>query len=92
LKLAIPGLCGWMSRIWSSRSDPCGCWSSFTTSCPTSSCNCPKRQRLDWHPITVEFMIFVIAALAGAKVREVMNELDRRDPLHHFEPQLIFAA
>jgi hypothetical protein len=37
-------------------------------------------------------VIFVIAALAGAKVREVMNKLDRRDPFHHFEPQLIFAA
>ena len=37
-------------------------------------------------------MIFVVSALAGAKVREIMNELDRRDPLHHLEPELIFAA
>lgn len=34
-------------------------------------------------------MIFVISALAGAKVREIMNELDRRDPLHHLESELI---
>ena len=37
-------------------------------------------------------MIFVISALTGAKVREIMDELDRRDPLHHLEPELIFAA
>ena len=46
----------------------------------------------DRHPVTVEFMIFVISALTGAKVRKIMNELDRRDPLHHLEPKLIFAA
>jgi hypothetical protein len=37
-------------------------------------------------------MIFVTSALTGAKVREIMNELDRRDPLHHLESKLIFAA
>ena len=37
-------------------------------------------------------MIFVISALTGAEVREIMNELDRRDPLHHLEPKLVFAA
>jgi len=37
-------------------------------------------------------MIFVISALAGAKVREIMNELDRCDLLHHLEPELIFTA
>jgi len=58
--------------------------------CPT--CSSPKQQGLDWHPITVEFMIFVVAALAGAKVGEVMNELDCRDPFHHLESQLVLAA
>ena len=52
----------------------------------------PQQKHLDWHPVTVEFMIFVISALTSAKVREIMNELDRCDPLHHLEPELIFAA
>ena len=30
-------------------------------------------------------MIFVIAALGGAKVGEIVHELDRRDPLDHLE-------
>ena len=37
-------------------------------------------------------MIFVVSALARAKVREIMDELDRRDPFHHLEPELILAA
>ena len=44
------------------------------------------------HSITIEFMIFVISTLTGAQVCELMNELDRCDPLHHFEPELIFAT
>src|SRR6476646_5728338 len=56
---------------------------------PTSS---PRRDHSDRHPVTVEFMIFVISALTGAEVREIMNELNRRYPLHHLEPQLVFAA
>ena len=34
-------------------------------------------------------MIFIRSALTSAKVREIMNELDRCDPLHHLEPELI---
>jgi hypothetical protein len=30
-------------------------------------------------------MIFVIAALTGARVSEIVDELDRRDPLDHLE-------
>ena len=37
-------------------------------------------------------MIFVIPALTSAKVREIMNELDCCDPLHHLESKLIFTA
>jgi hypothetical protein len=37
-------------------------------------------------------MIFVIAALTSAKVGEIMDELDSRDPFHHLEPKFIFAA
>ena len=51
-----------------------------------------ERCRLDWHPKTVKFMIFVVAALAGAEIREIMNEFDRRDPFHHLEAKLVFAA
>ena len=51
-----------------------------------------SAEHSDRHPVTVEFMIFVVSALTSAKVREVVNELDRRDPLHHLEPELIFAA
>jgi hypothetical protein len=36
-------------------------------------------ERSDRHAVTVEFMIFVISALTC-------------DPLHHLEPELIFAA
>ena len=46
----------------------------------------------DRHPVTVEFMVLVISALTGAKVGEVMDELDRRDPLYHLEAKFIFAA
>jgi hypothetical protein len=37
-------------------------------------------------------MIFVVAALTSAKVYKIMDELDCRDPFHHLEPKLIFAA
>ena len=40
----------------------------------------------DRHSIAVEFMIFVISALAGAEVREIMDELNRGNPFHHLEP------
>jgi hypothetical protein len=46
----------------------------------------------DRHPVTVEFMIFVISALTSAKICKIMNELDRGDPFHHLKPELIFAA
>ena len=52
----------------------------------------PQQKHSDRHPVTVEFMIFVVSALTSAKVREIVNELDCCDPFHHFEPELIFAA
>jgi hypothetical protein len=51
-----------------------------------------SAERLDRHPVTVEFMIFVVSALTSAKVRKVMNELDCCDPLHHLEAELILTA
>jgi hypothetical protein len=51
-----------------------------------------SAKRSDRHPVTVEFMIFVVPALTSAKVHEIMNELDSRDPFHHLEPKFIFAA
>ena len=46
----------------------------------------------DRHPVTVEFMIFVIATLTSAKVCKITNELDSCDPFHHLKAELIFAA
>jgi hypothetical protein len=37
------------------------------------------------HTVSIELMIFVIAALTGARVSEIVDELDRRDPLDHLE-------
>jgi len=39
----------------------------------------------DRHPITIEFVVLVIAALASTEVGEVVNELDGFDPFDHFE-------
>ena len=75
-RLAIPASCCRMRRTLSSRSDP-----QFAST-----------DHSDRHPVTVEFMIFVVSALTSAKVREIVNELDCCDPFHHFEPELIFAA
>jgi len=44
--------------------------------------NCDASNR---HTISIELMIFVVAALAGAKVGEIVDKLDRRDPLDHLE-------
>jgi hypothetical protein len=44
------------------------------------------------HAVSIEFVILVIATLAGAEVREIVDELDRRDPLDHLEPELVFTA
>src|SRR6185312_7456517 len=46
----------------------------------------------DRHPVTVEFMILIVSALACAQICEVMNEFNCRDPLHHLEPELVFTA
>ncbi len=46
----------------------------------------------DRHPVTVEFMIFVISTLTSAKVCKITNELDSGDPFHHLKAELIFAA
>src|SRR6185312_4968561 len=55
-------------------------------------CAWPSVDRSDRHPIAVELVILVIASLTGAKVRKVMDELNRRYPLHHLEPELILAT
>jgi hypothetical protein len=65
---------------------------------PPACRRCPEDRRTnssdnsDRHPVAVEFMIFVISALTGAKVGEIMNELDCCDPFHHLETEFIFAA
>src|SRR6185437_5307552 len=48
--------------------------------------------RSNRHPVAVEFVVLVVAALARAEIGEVMDELDCRDPFDHLEPQLILAA
>jgi len=37
-------------------------------------------------------MIFIISALTSAEIREIVNELDCCDPLHHLEPELMNSA
>src|SRR5262245_14705366 len=52
----------------------------------------PSGVRLNRHPISVEFMVLVVAALTPADAREVIHKLDRPDPLYLLEAQLILAA
>src|SRR6185437_6925300 len=54
--------------------------------------NCAPEGPLNRHPVTVEFMIFIIAALTSAKVGKITDKLDCRDPFHHLEPKFIFTA
>jgi hypothetical protein len=42
-------------------------------------------------PITVELMILVVAALTGPKMGKVVDELDRGNPFHLLETELIFT-
>jgi hypothetical protein len=42
-------------------------------------------------PIAVELMILVVAALTGPKMGEVVDELDRGNPFHLLETELIFT-
>src|SRR6185437_7296104 len=44
------------------------------------------------HSISIELMILVVTALAGAEVRVLMHELDGLDPLHHLEAELVLTA
>ena len=39
----------------------------------------------NWHPVTIELMILVVATLASAQMSEIMDELDSRNPLDHLE-------
>jgi hypothetical protein len=50
-----------------------------------SSPKCFLRIVSDRHPIAIEFVILIIAALARAEIGEIRGELDRRDPLDHLE-------
>ena len=50
---------------------------------------CGASNRL---PVAVELMVLVVAALARAKVGEIVHELDGRDPFHHLETQLVLAT
>lgn len=44
------------------------------------------------HAIAEELLVFVISALAGAQLREALDELNGLDPLHLFEPKLALVA
>ena len=70
----------------------CGSRGGSSDQCPHPPLAVRAAEYSDRHPVTVEFMIFVISALTSAKVCKIMNELDRGDPFHHLEAELIFAA
>src|SRR5215471_15780437 len=44
------------------------------------------------HAVAVEFVILVVAPLAGPEVSEILNEIDGFDPLDVFEAQFVLAA
>jgi hypothetical protein len=50
------------------------------------------KKRSNRHSVTVEFVVLIIAAEAGAEIGEVVDELDCRNPLDHLETQLVLAA
>src|SRR5262252_9085787 len=52
----------------------------------------PSGVRLDRHPISVKFMVLVVATLTAADAREAIHKLDRPDPLYVLEAQLVLAA
>ena len=52
----------------------------------------PALPRSDRHPVAIELVVLVVAALSGAEVPEVVQELYGRKPLHHLEAQLVLAA
>ena len=47
------------------------------------------NRKSNWHAISIEFVVFVITTLAGAKVRKIMDELNGMDPFNHLETQLV---
>lgn len=51
-----------------------------------------KTQTSNRHVISIEFVIFVIAALAGTQVGKIMYKLDGSDPFNHLEAQLVLAS
>ena len=51
-----------------------------------------RKKRSNRHPVAVEFVVLIVAAVAGAEIGEVVDELDCRDPLYHLETQLVLAA
>lgn len=52
----------------------------------------PQAQASNRHTVSIEFMIFVIPALAGSQVCEIVDELYGFDPFDHLEAQLILAS
>src|SRR5215469_1232229 len=52
----------------------------------------PRRYKSDRHPVTVEFVVLVVAPLAGSEVGEIRDEIDGFDPLDVFEAQFVLAA
>jgi hypothetical protein len=46
----------------------------------------------NWHAVPVEFVILVVTAFTRAKIGKIVHELDGRDPLDHFEADLVLAA
>ena len=65
---------------------------SLAVSCWLVDIRFASAEHSDRPPVTVEFVILDVSALIGAEVSEVMNKLDRCDPLHHLEPKLIFET
>src|SRR5579883_2211061 len=55
-------------------------------------CRAPPFRASNRHTISIEFVIFVIATLAGPKIGEVSHELDRSDPFDHLEAQFVLAT
>ncbi len=54
--------------------------------------NGDRKKRSNRHTVAVEFVVLIVAAVAGAQVGKVMNEFDRDDPFDHLEAELVLAA
>src|SRR5690348_13502402 len=46
----------------------------------------------DGHAVPIEFVVLVIATLAGAQLRVITHELYGLDPFDHLEAQLVLAS